>query len=166
MGHRHKPDFALIDQRLADNGRGTDLVAQSRDLSKIGILYATGNVSDVIVNATAGHACLTKPYSSLDLLQSMKIVSDMVAGRPTEPPFPRGFQTLGFPSNGRDPGVNGQSANLRALLLQQAALAGFGSFALREPDLTAILSEAARICADGRNARSPKSADTARKRTT
>jgi two-component sensor histidine kinase len=33
------------------------------------------------------------------------------------------------------------------LLRQQAALAAFGSFAFREPDLSAILMEAARICA-------------------
>lgn len=33
------------------------------------------------------------------------------------------------------------------LLRQQAALAAFGSFAFREPDLHAILTEAARICA-------------------
>ena len=35
------------------------------------------------------------------------------------------------------------------LLRQQAAIARFGGFALREPDLTKILIEAARACADG-----------------
>jgi len=35
------------------------------------------------------------------------------------------------------------------LLRQQAALARFGSFALRERDLMCILTEAARVCADG-----------------
>ena len=33
------------------------------------------------------------------------------------------------------------------LLRHQAALAGFGSFAFKEPDLLTILAEAARICA-------------------
>ena len=33
------------------------------------------------------------------------------------------------------------------LLRQQAALAGFGSFAFKETDLLAILTEAARVCA-------------------
>ena len=37
----------------------------------------------------------------------------------------------------------------RKLLRQQAAIAHFGGFALREPDLTKILIEAARACADG-----------------
>ncbi len=37
---------------------------------------------------------------------------------------------------------------MRRLLRQQAALASFGSFAFREPDLLKILNEAARICAE------------------
>src|ERR1700730_18755019 len=35
------------------------------------------------------------------------------------------------------------------LLRQQAAIARFGSFALRERDLMKILTEAARVCAEG-----------------
>jgi two-component sensor histidine kinase len=35
------------------------------------------------------------------------------------------------------------------LLRQQAALAAFGSFAFREPNLIAVLNEAARVCAEG-----------------
>jgi PAS domain S-box-containing protein len=38
---------------------------------------------------------------------------------------------------------------VRRLLRQQAATASFGSFALRESDLTKILTEAARVCAEG-----------------
>jgi two-component sensor histidine kinase len=38
--------------------------------------------------------------------------------------------------------------DIESLLRQQAALAAFGSFAFREHDLTKILNEAARICAD------------------
>jgi two-component sensor histidine kinase len=37
------------------------------------------------------------------------------------------------------------------LLQQQAAIAGFGSFALRQGDLMLILNEAARVCAEGLN---------------
>ena len=40
-------------------------------------------------------------------------------------------------------------AKAQKLLRQQAAIARFGGFALREPDLTKILTEAARACADG-----------------
>jgi len=40
-------------------------------------------------------------------------------------------------------------AKLRNLLRQQAAIAGFGTFALRQNDLLTVLTEAARVCASG-----------------
>jgi two-component sensor histidine kinase len=42
-------------------------------------------------------------------------------------------------------------AKLRNLLRQQAAIAGFGTFALRHNDLLTVLTEAARVCAAGLN---------------
>ncbi|MBC7576133.1 MAG: GAF domain-containing protein, partial [Tardiphaga sp.] len=42
-------------------------------------------------------------------------------------------------------------AKLQKVLRQQAAIARFGTFALRELDLMKILTEAARVCADGLN---------------
>jgi signal transduction histidine kinase len=44
------------------------------------------------------------------------------------------------------------AAQVQKLLRQQAALARFGSFALRERDLMKILTEAVRVCAEGLNA--------------
>ncbi len=41
------------------------------------------------------------------------------------------------------------AAKVRKLLRQQAAVAGFGSFALRQNDLMKVLTEAARVCAEG-----------------
>ena len=41
------------------------------------------------------------------------------------------------------------AAQVERLLCQQAAIASFGSFALRERDLLNILTEAARVCAEG-----------------
>ncbi len=52
--------------------------------------------------------------------------------------FFAGCRTLSDSSNDR---------TVEKLLRQQAALAAFGSFAFREPDLLKILTEAARICA-------------------
>jgi signal transduction histidine kinase len=45
--------------------------------------------------------------------------------------------------------VTDAAATGQKSLRQQAAIARFGGFALREPDLTKILTEAARACADG-----------------
>jgi signal transduction histidine kinase/CheY-like chemotaxis protein len=45
--------------------------------------------------------------------------------------------------------VTNAPAQVRKLLHQQAAIAAFGSFALRERDLMKILTEAVRVCAEG-----------------
>lgn len=48
------------------------------------------------------------------------------------------------------------AAEVKKLLRQQAAIASFGSFALRENDLVKVLTEAARVCADGLSVRFSK----------
>lgn len=52
--------------------------------------------------------------------------------------------------------MKADSEKVDKLLRQQAAIAHFGSFALRESDLMAVLSEAARACAEGLNASNSK----------
>jgi putative methionine-R-sulfoxide reductase with GAF domain len=44
--------------------------------------------------------------------------------------------------------MNDDGAKVRKLLRQQAAIAGYGSFPLRENDLLKVLTEAARVCAE------------------
>src|SRR3984885_4648896 len=45
--------------------------------------------------------------------------------------------------------ITHDAAKVQKLLRQQAAIARFGSFALRERDLSKILTEAVRVCAEG-----------------
>ena len=45
--------------------------------------------------------------------------------------------------------MDNDAARVDKLLRQQAAIAGFGSFALRQSDLMKVLTEAARVCAEG-----------------
>lgn len=45
--------------------------------------------------------------------------------------------------------MNEADARVRKLLRQSAAIAGFGSFALRQSDLMKVLTEAAKVCAEG-----------------
>ncbi len=94
LGRRHKPDLAVIDLRLADGGLGTDVAAQLGALGRIGVLYATGNSSQIIMNAVYGDGCLTKPYRTDDLVRGLEIVADIVATGKATPPFPRGFRVL------------------------------------------------------------------------
>jgi DNA-binding response OmpR family regulator len=94
LGRLHQPDLAVIDLRLADGGLGTEIAPQLGGLAKLGVLYASGNVSHVMMSAANGHACLAKPYRSADLLRGLEIVIEMVASGTASKPFPRGFQVL------------------------------------------------------------------------
>jgi CheY-like chemotaxis protein len=90
----HKPDLVLVDLRLGDDELGTEVAAQLVPRGKLGILYATGNISQVALSLADGHACLSKPYRAADLPRSLEIVSEMVDTGGVFPPFPRGLQIL------------------------------------------------------------------------
>lgn len=94
LARLHKPDLALVDLRLGGDELGTELAAQLAPLGKLGILYATGNISQVVLSRDDGHACLSKPYRAADLLRSLEIVSEIVETGAAFPPFPRGLQIL------------------------------------------------------------------------
>jgi CheY-like chemotaxis protein len=87
-----RPDLIILDLRLADDGLGTEVAAQLPPLGRPGILYVTGNMSQVAL--TCGEACLAKPYRSADLLRALEIVAEIVATGKAQPPFPRGLQLL------------------------------------------------------------------------
>jgi DNA-binding response OmpR family regulator len=90
---RHSmPDLVILDLRLADGGLGTEVADQLSELGRPGILYVTGNMSQVALNH--GDACLAKPYRSVDLLRGLEIVAEIVATGKAHPPFPQGIQVL------------------------------------------------------------------------
>ena len=95
LANWHKPDVVILDQILIGYDFGTEVAVKLRAFHRMGILYTTGNVSNVMRTATHGHACLAKPYRLDDLLRSIEIVTEMVAtGTPPPPPFPHGFRVL------------------------------------------------------------------------
>ena len=94
LGRDHLPDLAILDMRLADGGLGTQIAAELGGLGRIGILYASGNMSQIVLTAADGDACLAKPYRPSDLLQSLQIVSDIVASGSSTLAPPHGFQRL------------------------------------------------------------------------
>ena len=89
-----KPDLVVLDLRLADGGLGTEVAAQLPRFSRPGILYVTGNMSQLALTAADGDACLSKPYRPADLIRSLQIVTELVATGKAQPPFPFGFQPL------------------------------------------------------------------------
>jgi DNA-binding response OmpR family regulator len=94
LAQRHRPDLAIIDMRLADDGLGTEIAAELVTLGKPGVLFATGNSSTVMLTAADGHACIGKPYRFPDLLRGLQIVAELATTGTASPPFPRGFQIL------------------------------------------------------------------------
>ena len=92
LARRSRPDLLILDLRLADGGLGTEVAAQLPPLGRTGILYVTGNMSQVAL--IHGDACLAKPYRSVDLLRSLEIVAGIVATGKAQPPFPQGFHLL------------------------------------------------------------------------
>ena len=91
---RHHPDLLVLDVRLADGGLGTEIPGRLTSLGRIGVLYATGNMRQLLQYGALGDACLSKPYSFADLRRSLEIVAQMVASGVASLPFPRTFQIL------------------------------------------------------------------------
>src|ERR1700733_8505931 len=146
---RHRPDLAILDVRLADGDMGTQIAAELADVRELGILYVTGNIAAVERTAVHGHACLEKPYRSGDLLRSLEIVTEMMETGTTSRPFPPNFHILleGLTLSAHGP--DDEQVRVRALRRRQAVTAEFGRYVLREVDLTAVLAEAVRVCAEG-----------------
>ena len=94
LAQHHKPDLAILDLRLADGGLGTEIAALLLPLGRLGVLYATGNISQVVLTTADGDACISKPYRTIDLLRGLEIVAEIVATGTALPPFPRGFRVL------------------------------------------------------------------------
>jgi DNA-binding response OmpR family regulator len=94
LGRVNRPDLAILDMRLADDGLGTEIAAQLKDGPRIGILYASGNINHVM-RLAEGDACLAKPYPTADLLRALRIVEQIIGKGGVSPPFPRGFHLLG-----------------------------------------------------------------------
>ncbi len=70
------------------------MIAQIRPLGKVGILYVTGSSCELKLTPQDGHACLSKPYRSSDLLLALKIVIELAHTGKTKLPFPAGFHML------------------------------------------------------------------------
>jgi DNA-binding response OmpR family regulator len=93
LARTHKPDLAVIDLRLANNGLGTEIAAQLGELGHLGVLYITG-ASQVILTSANGHARLAKPFRDTELVRSLELVTELLSCGLASPPFPHGFHLL------------------------------------------------------------------------
>src|ERR1700733_15723737 len=146
---RHHPDLAILDMRLAEGGLGTEIAARLLPPGRPGILYATGNINSGLTKAD-GEACLSKPYRPADIVRALKLVEQAMHTSTAMGPFPKGFHMLErLPESKAAESQDSETSEVKRLRRQQAALAGFGSYALGESDLSRVLTEAARFCAEG-----------------
>jgi hypothetical protein len=77
----------------ADGGLGAEIVAQPHDGPRSGVLYASGNISQVRTLAV-GDTCIATPYRITDLLRAVRLVERTVRDGVALPPFLYGFHLL------------------------------------------------------------------------
>jgi response regulator NasT len=78
------PDFAVVDVSLSPgDGRA---VARALSDEHTAVLFATGQCDDVRRLKGAGAvACLPKPYNAADVPRALRVVANLVEGRPPGP---------------------------------------------------------------------------------
>ena len=162
MGEHHKPDLAVLDLKLAEGGRGTDIANSLKRQGRIGVLYATGHARTTRLTGSDGEAFITKPYRTEDIVRGLAIVEQIVLTGAASGPFPRGFSVLGgsnetissaseltaSPTEEFADFTAGKFSDLiRRLRLQQTELLRFSSYALSESDIGKVMTEATRMSA-------------------
>lgn len=83
LGDAHHPDLGVIDLRLADGRSGTEIATALRGRRRFGVLYATGNADNVILDDAEGEGFISKPYTSKVILAALLRVSEQMTGSPT-----------------------------------------------------------------------------------
>ena len=88
LAERHKPDLAVLDLRLAEGGIATEIAARLNRPDGLGILYATGNGTQISLTKADGDAWLGKPYRPEDIVRALKIVEQIAStGEASKPRY-------------------------------------------------------------------------------
>ncbi len=91
---KHEPDFAIVDVRLANGDLGTDVAAYLRRTTNAGIIFSTGDSSDLSAMMPLGDAVMTKPYRMSDVGSGFKIIDEIARLGQSAIVFPRNFRLL------------------------------------------------------------------------
>jgi len=94
----HPPDFAIIDIRLANGGLGTEVGVHLRKSTNVGIMYSTGNNTDIGLSKLEGDAVMTKPYRMRDVARGLEIIKQLAQSGRTRLTLPRNFRLLSHTS--------------------------------------------------------------------
>ena len=94
LAEQHRPDFAVIDIRLANGDLGTDLGEHLHQTSTVKVMYSTGNSNELDDLEPSGHAVIMKPYRMADIGRGLKIIDQLAEYGHTELTYPRNFRLL------------------------------------------------------------------------
>lgn len=95
LANLHHPDVAVLDFRLADGARGSDVRTRLQDNDQMGILFVSGDPLKKILTTADGEAYIQKPYGMNDLARALRIVHNLkLTGHVSSAPFPKGFNLL------------------------------------------------------------------------
>ena len=92
---QHRPDFAVIDVRLANGDLGTDFGEHLRKTTAVKVMYSTGNGGDIDGLEPPGDAIMAKPYRMSDVGLGLRIIDQLTEFGQTKITFPRNFRLLG-----------------------------------------------------------------------
>jgi DNA-binding response OmpR family regulator len=96
LGERHRPDLAVLDVHLANDGLGPDVAAALQKGGRCGVLYATGSITRTGLRGAIGDAFITKPYTARGMMAALRIVTAIAAGQ-APGPLPPGMHLLDDP---------------------------------------------------------------------
>jgi DNA-binding response OmpR family regulator len=97
---QQEPDIAIVDVHLANGERGTDVASHLRKVTSAGIIFSTGDSTDLSLLQSLGDAVMTKPYRLRDLGRGLQIIAEIAQCGRTQLESPANFQLLG-PVGGR-----------------------------------------------------------------
>jgi DNA-binding response OmpR family regulator len=96
LAEENDSDFAVVDIHLAGGGLGTEVADYLRSVSRVAILFSTGN-DDQNLARFAGNAVMSKPYQMSDVACGLKIIAELAEFGRTERTYPRNFRVIESP---------------------------------------------------------------------
>jgi DNA-binding response OmpR family regulator len=91
---RNRPDYAIVDIRLADGSLGTEFVTRWREVHNVRVVFSTGSDDVSQLADFAGDAVMTKPYLIRDVICGLKIVDEVAKYGMTKIKFPLNFRLI------------------------------------------------------------------------
>lgn len=94
LAREHRPELALVDIDLTEEGEGLDLAKRLRTLS-VPSLFVSAQTRIAQENSELAVGFLSKPYSSTELVCSVNVVDTVLHGGVPPPAVPEALRLFG-----------------------------------------------------------------------